>query len=148
MRLLITETPERRHLSKPGQARVLAHDLGRIWRGNKKHVEREAARPTRWLKLALRSGEIKRSGRLVEEHRPTRRSDDPWNGDAASVRLQFVAALPADHPVHGAAAIKLSAPLSQAKQRGFSGFKENGAGIAINSELLESFTVLVFHRER
>ena len=94
MRLLIAERPARRHLRQAGDARVLAHDDRRI--ASTRRRTRRAAAPTQ---PAARSdlavpGEVERAVRLMDEHRPAVRADEPLDRRARAVRREAIAALP------------------------------------------------------
>src|SRR5467141_593794 len=119
VRLLITETPQGRHLSMARDARVFRHDESRIKRSDEKQIEGSAR--TRRLKRTFRPAEIERTEGLVKKYRPPGGPDDPGDGNPAAVGGKLVTTLPTSHEVDGAATVELGSALPQSKQRHISG---------------------------
>jgi hypothetical protein len=94
------------------------------------------------LKATLRAGEVETAKRLMEEHCPSARAEDPRNWDAAAVSPQSIATLSADHGIERAAAIELCSAFSEAKDRRVPGFKRHDAAARIDGERLNLFSVL------
>ena len=97
MRLLISQRPKWRHFRIPGEPRVFGHDRSRIGRANHKQVQRAVRRG--WLKPAHTSREVEGAERLMDEHGPAARPDDPWNRNSAAMGAQHIAALAAFHAI-------------------------------------------------
>ena len=117
MRLQVTQGPKRRKFGIARDARVFGHDRGRIVRAHHEDVERQPF--AGGIESALGAGEIKGTERLVDEHGPAVRANQPLNGNAPAMRPQLVPALSAAHGVRGAFAIELRSSFAQAQQRSF-----------------------------
>src|SRR5450631_1692885 len=126
MRLLITKTPQRWHLSVAGEARVFGHDRQRLAGSDEENIERPF-RIRAGNKSALRPAEVERSERLMNEHRPALGSDEPGDGHTPAVGMQLIPALPAYHPIDGTSAIELWSTLAQPEQRRTSCGERKGA---------------------
>src|SRR6266567_6206558 len=75
VRLLISETPQRRDFCMPCQVGVFGHNRGWIRRYDNENVERKRGVRIWRYKFALRAAEIERSKRVMKEHRPTGGAD-------------------------------------------------------------------------
>src|SRR3954467_11165609 len=97
MRLLVSETPQRRHFGVTGEPGVFSHDDGGVRGADKEDVEGGTGigRP----ECTLRSSEIERSEGLMNKHRPSFGADDPRYRNTSSVRFQAISALSAHHAV-------------------------------------------------
>src|SRR5580704_15360287 len=117
VRLLIPETPQRRHLRLTSDARILCHDCDRVARCHEEHIDGKCGPGLGYKKPPFGSGQIKGSVRLVKEYCPARCSDEPWNGHSATVSGELIDILPVAHQVGRAAPIVLGSTFSQAKDR-------------------------------
>ena len=70
--------------------------------------------------LPFRARQIERAERLMDEHAPSVRADEPLNRHAAAVRAQLIAALPVAPAIDDALAIELRPPFAEAQQRSLS----------------------------
>ena len=136
MGLLVAQRPQRRHLGESGQSRVLRHDLCWIARRNDEKVEWKRRVRSARIETTFLSAEVEGSRRVVNEHRPTARSDQPLDRQAPAVRSQHVSALSASHAVQRAAAIELRAALPEAEQRLIAQKERQRTGLAIEAEML------------
>src|SRR5260370_1354878 len=75
-------------------------------------------------------------------HGPARRADRELDGHSAAMRRKPVTALPASHPVGGAAAVELRSTLAQAEQRAFADLETDDSCSRIHLELLHQSTAL------
>src|SRR5256885_73192 len=82
------------------------------------------------------AGEIKRSERLVHEHRPARCTHQPRNGDTPTVCVQAIASLAADHRVEHSTTVELLAAFTQRQKRRISGGKRDRTDSFVDGELL------------
>ena len=136
MGLLVAQRPQRRHLGESRQSRVLRHDLCWIARRNDEKVEWKRRVRSARIETTFLSAEVEGSRRVVNEHRPTARSDQPLDRQAPAVRSQHVSALSASHAVQRAAAIELRAALPEAEQRLIAQKERQRTGLAIEAEML------------
>src|SRR5206468_1789355 len=112
MRLLIPERPERRHLRVTSDLRIFIHHGCRFRCADHEQIEGE--RPFR-LEDSVLASQVERSGRLMDEHRPSGGANDKRDGNLPAMRGQLVSALPAAHLVELSAAIELRSALPEAK---------------------------------
>jgi hypothetical protein len=115
MRLLISETPERRQFGVSGYTRVLSDDCGGIGCSDEEDVERKLGVWVRGSELGLRSRKVEGSEWLMKEDCPTSSPNSPGDGNAAAVSFKVIAALPADHSIDGTSPIELRTALAKTK---------------------------------
>jgi hypothetical protein len=114
MRLLIAERPERGHVRRAGELRVLRHDRCRLARADHEQVERARVGIVR-QKPAVARAEIERAVRLVHEETPPARADDPRHRHAAAVRTKLIATLTAACANRRSAPVDLQARLRRGR---------------------------------
>ena len=83
-------------------------------------------------KLGLRSGKVEGPEGLMKENRPASSADNPWDGNATTMGLEFVASLSADHGIDRASPIELRAAFSKSEQRRVSGHERDDPGSAVD----------------
>ena len=146
MRLEIAERPTRRHLGKTRDARVLAHDDGRILRRDDEHVERKRRLLGRELPELAR--EVELAVRLVNEHRPAVRADEPLNRRACAVRREAISALPDDHSIGRALAIELRSAFAESEERAVADEEGHARRSGVEDEALDDDAGARFDGER
>src|SRR5215467_1342396 len=137
MGLLVTERPEWGQLGMAGEPGVFGHKHFWFLRDDDKNVQWQSAGGVLGEKLAFGSGEIECAKRLMKVKGPARAANEPGDGNAPAVRVEFIAALATLHCVCGAAAVELRAAFAEAEERGISEQEGNCARVGIDGELLD-----------
>ncbi len=130
MRLLIPERPHRRQRGEAGQGGVLRHHAGRIARADDEDVHRQPLS----VEPRVGSGEVERSERPMDEHRPAARADHPLDRDAAAVRPQLIPALTAAHPIGGSPPIELWPAFAESENRSATQREGDGPGALVHAK--------------
>ena len=139
MRLLVAETPQRRHLREPRQAGIFGHDDLRFARATR-NMSRACPAPegTNLLSVPVKSNVP--NGWWMNIAQPAVPMIHGM-GTRAAVGRQMVGALAATHGVGRPAAVKLRPPFSKSEQWGVAGLKPNDAACLLNSQTLDGFTL-------
>src|SRR5206468_12885561 len=87
--------------------------------------------------------EIERAERVMHEHRPAARADQPRHRHAAAVRPQLIAALTAAHAVGGSAPIELWSPFAEPEERTIAEQERHRSRLRIDAELLHAAAIFV-----
>src|SRR6185369_1076080 len=117
VRLLITETPERRHFCISGQASVFSHDFHRVAGNGYENIEGQRGFRVGRQELALGSSEIKCAEGVINEHGPSGCPNDPRNWYSAPVGSELVATLTGNHGIGRTATIELRPAFPEAQKR-------------------------------
>src|SRR6185312_13720482 len=141
MRLLISKAPQWRKFRTAGETRIFFHDHGGLFGGNQKDVGREGLVSHEGIELALGSGEVKAPVRLMDEHGPPPRADEPRDRNTAAVCCQLISTLPALHPIERTTAVELRATFAQAQQRRVPHAKGESASLPIDLDPLDQPTL-------
>ncbi len=154
MRLLVAERPERRQFGKAGELRVFRHDRDGIARADDEEIEGKRSADRIDLRsrrgdgeTSIGAGEVERAVRLMNEHRPAARADQPLDWHAPAVRAQLIAALTVAHPIGRAAAIELRSAFAEAEDRAVAERERQRAGLLIDTELLNEAAVRMSDRQ-
>ena len=103
---------------------------------------------SRGMYRALAAGQVDRSIRPMDEHRPAGRADQPGDGHPTAVGPEAISALAAPHPVGRAPAVELRAALAQPQHRPVSQVERERAGLRIHPEPLHEPAVLRLDPDR
>ncbi len=81
------------------------------------------------IEPALGAGEIEGAERVMDEHRPSARADQPRDGHAPAMRAQLVAALAAPHAIGRPAAVELRTTFAEPQDRSIAQRECHRAGL-------------------